>query len=608
MCGIIGYCGNENATEKLIDGLKKLEYRGYDSSGISVFSQDGTLTVKSKGRIENIEKILNSSFKDTKSNCGIGHTRWATHGKPSDRNAHPHSTENVCIVHNGIIENYLPIKRELEELGYTFLSETDSEVIAVLAEHEYLKSQNAENTVREVQKKIKGSYACAIIFKNRKDTVYAIRNESPLIAAATSSGNFISSDIYAVKAYTDKYIIPNDGDMLVMTDKSIDIYDKDEQLTAPHFFSVLKDNRSDGKNDFPHYMIKEIFDSPAAIKNTCSMYTMNGLPYFNEEIADLLSNKAERLFIIACGTALNAGKIGKTFFEKYTNLSVFCETASEFRYYPPKLKSGDIAFFITQSGETADTIACLKYVKEKGIKTTAIVNTQNSSIARYADSVLYTQAGTEIAVASTKAYTAQCSLLYLLAISTGLNQKNLTPDEAYAKVCELHENLPPAVSNILADFDRIKKLSEKYSNEDNAFFIGRGADYYLCEESALKLKEISYIHAEAYPAGELKHGTIALIEKNTPVFAVASDGKTYIKTVSNIDEVKARGARVLLVTDKNDADAADIDDIYIIKCKNSDLFPVCSAIFFQLFAYYSAVINGKDPDKPRNLAKSVTVE
>lgn len=607
MCGIIGYSGNANAVNELTQNLKKLEYRGYDSAGISVFTDSGILTVKSEGRISNIENIINNQYAHTVSVCGIGHTRWATHGKADSINAHPHCTENVSLVHNGIIENYKQLKAMLESKGCSFVSETDSEVIAVLLDYEYKRDKNPERAIQTVTEQLNGSYACAVLFKDIKNTVYAFKNESPLIFAETNNGNFISSDICAVKQYTDKYFVLNNKEILIMSASETAVFDKNNHKADKKPIKISEE-KDVGKGNFAHYMLKEIHDTPEAIKKTLEKYTADGKPnFYNTELTELLKN-TDRIFITACGTALNAGKVGKAYFEKYAKIPTYFYIASEFRYYTPMLKKSDCVIFITQSGETADTLACIKKVKELGIKTVAIVNTVNSTAEREADIVLFTNSGREFAVASTKAYSAAVSLLYSLALFAGEIKGEITQKQERDRLEELYNGIPPIISDILANQQKIKNLSKKYANSDNIFFIGRGKDYYTAEESALKLKEISYIHSESYPAGELKHGTIALIEEGTPVFAVACEDSTYDKMLVNINEVKARGARVLLVSNKDSSAEVNTDDTFIIKCPYTDLFPLPNAVFFQLFAYYTAVIKDKDVDKPRNLAKSVTVE
>ena len=608
MCGIIGYCGNEDSVVRLIDGLKALEYRGYDSAGVSLFAEDGILTVKASGRIANIEKRLADEHSGVHAECGIGHTRWATTGKPNDINSHPHNSGKVSIVHNGIIENYKELKRACEQQGVVFASETDSEVIAALINLKYTETGDVMQSLRWTMAQLTGSYAVAALFADREKHVFAFRHDNPLIAAATADGNYLASDFAAVSKYTDRYYLPEDGDIVEMTADYIKFFDADGNEKQIEPVVVTDMNRADGKQGYPHYMLKEIHEVPRAIRDTCKDHIYENLPTFDKELTEKLAG-AGRIYIIACGTALNAGKLGKTYFEKYAGIPVSCETASEFRYVPPILNENDRFIFISQSGETADTAASLRMVKARGLYTIAVVNTPNSTIAREADNVIYTRAGTETAVASTKAYNAQASLLFILALGAALEKGTVSEETAAALADKLVNQLPEAVETILADTEKIKALSEKYCTAHSCFFIGRGPDFYLAEESSLKLKEISYIHCEAYAAGELKHGTIALIEPDVPVISIISGDKIRSKTINNAAEVKAREAKVLMVTDR-DTDEAEhtADDVYVIHCPDSDLFHICAAVFFQLFAYHTALGKGWDVDKPRNLAKSVTVE
>lgn len=608
MCGIIGYVGGNPAIPRLINGLKKLEYRGYDSAGISFFTEAGVVTVKAEGRIANTEALLRRDHPDAESVCGIGHTRWATTGKPSDENAHPHRVGAVTVVHNGIIENYKALKKECEAAGRVFASQTDTETIAALADIEYERCGDPVRTLQRVSERLEGSYAVAALFDGRPGEIYGVRKDSPLIVAETEDGNYFASDFIAVKQFTDTYRLPDEGIVVALTADRARYYDKNGETAAPAQVRVTDANRDDGKGDFPHFMLKEIFEVPDAIRNTCRDRINEGLPAFDEEIIRRLASSG-RIYIVACGTALNAGKLGKGYIEKFARIPVSCETASEFRYFPPLYGENDSFIFISQSGETADTAASMRMIKAQGLYTVALVNTPNSTIAREADGVLYTRAGTETAVASTKAYNAQGALLFLLALGLGMQKKTVSEETARELTKALTERVPETVAAILKDTERVKALSEKYCTAQSCFFLGRGADFFLAEESSLKLKEISYIHCEAYAAGELKHGTIALIEKDVPVIAIISGDRIRAKTINNAAEVKARDAKVLIVTDKREpGEEETADDIYTVDCPDEALFHIPAAVFFQLFAYYTALGRGRDVDKPRNLAKSVTVE
>ncbi|MBQ6018813.1 MAG: glutamine--fructose-6-phosphate transaminase (isomerizing) [Clostridia bacterium] len=608
MCGIIGYVGGNPAVPRLINGLKKLEYRGYDSAGISFFTEVGVVTVKAEGRIANTEALLREKYPDAQSVCGLGHTRWATTGKPSDANAHPHRVGRVTLVHNGIIENYKTLKKECEAAGRVFRSQTDTEVIAALADIVYERRGDPVATLREVAARLEGSFAVTALFDDRENTVYGFRKDSPLIVAETGDGNYFASDYIAVKHLTDVYRFPAEGTVVEVTADGVRYYDREGEAAPPAPIRVTDVNRDDGKGAFPHFMLKEIFDVPDAIRNTCRDRVCEGRPAFDDETLQRLA-AAGRIFIVACGTALNAGKLGKVYIEKFARIPVSCELASEFRYFPPLCGANDSFIFISQSGETADTVASMRMIKSQGLYTVALVNTPNSTIAREADGVLYTRAGTETAVASTKAYSAQSALLFLLALGLGMQKKTLTAETAAAFTKNLTKGVPAAIEKILADTEKIKAFSEKYCTAPSCFFLGRGPDFFLAEESSLKLKEISYIHCEAYAAGEIKHGTIALIEKDVPVIAIISGDKIRAKTISNAAEVKARDAKVLTVTDRLvPGEDETADDICVADCPCEELFHICAATFFQLFAYYTAVGRGRDVDKPRNLAKSVTVE
>ncbi len=607
MCGIVGYIGQKNCTDVLIAGLSKLEYRGYDSAGVSFFEDGSIRTIKSKGRLKLLEeKLLSGNLKP--SNCGIGHTRWATHGEPSDINSHPHGSGVVSIVHNGIIENYLEIKRELLKKGYVFESETDTEAVSKLLEDKY--SGDPLSAIKETVEEIRGSYAFGIVFGDFPDTIYAIRKESPLIVGLSEGENFIASDIPAILKYTkDYYLLEENEIAIVKTDsvKIIDLYKNEinkERLTATFDIEAAE------KGGFPHFMLKEINEQPKALRDTINPRVgSDGLPNFDIEMLETKNlQKYKKIHIIGCGTAMHAGMVGKAVIEKLARVPVDVDIASEFRYREPILCSDDLVVIISQSGETADTLAALKLAKSCGCDTVGIVNVVGSSIARESDSVIYTWAGPEISVASTKAYSVQLSVLYMLAINIAFANDKITKDEACSLFNTL-QTIPSLVEKCLMDDINIKHYASIFINCKDLFFLGRGLDYSASLEGSLKLKEISYIHSEAYAAGELKHGTISLITENIPVLAVATQQKLLEKMVSNIKETKARGAKVLIFCKESTSDLSDCSDYRVNIPDCPDIFtPLLSAVPLQLFAYYSSVIRGCDVDKPRNLAKSVTVE
>lgn len=610
MCGIIGYSGNENAIPKLLYGLKALEYRGYDSAGIAVFEKDGITTVKAKGRIRNVEEKLEENYPSLSSLCGIGHTRWATHGEPSDINSHPHGTENLALVHNGIIENYISLKNFLTEQGYTFVSQTDTEVAAKLIDYYYRASHDPLCAIRSALEKINGSYAFGILFKDFPGKIYATRKDSPLIVALSDKGNYIASDIPAVLRHTNRYFQPEQGEIAVVSEKEAKVYDLSGKPVEKTVKVADWDIDAAEKGGYEHFMIKEIHEEPSSIIKTIRPRVKDGLPELGlPALTDETLRSFERIHMVACGTAMHAGLIGKTAVEKLARIPVEVEIASEFRYKNPILGKKDLVIIISQSGETADTLAALRLSKERGAYTLAIVNVAGSSIAREADSTLYTWAGPEIAVASTKAYTVQVSLLYLFAIKLALCCGKLSETEAKKLTNDLLTVVPEAVEKAFSLSERCRAVSDKYKESEHLFFIGRGLDYDVAQEASLKLKEISYIHSEAYAAGELKHGTISLITDGTPVVAVCTQDALYDKMISNIKEVRARGARVILLC-KAGAHGIDeiADDVLILPEVDELYMPIPTMTVLQLFAYYTSVLLGCDVDKPRNLAKSVTVE
>ena len=610
MCGIIGYTGNKKTVPILLEGLRTLEYRGYDSAGITVSEGGRLATVKSKGRLSDLEARLSKSA-ELMGNCGIGHTRWATHGEPSDTNSHPHATENLALVHNGIVENYAEIEEMLKGAGYTFVSETDTERAAKLLDMFFAKSHDPLDAISRAIKVIRGSYAFGIIFKGQEDTIYAVRKDSPLIVAHDEEGGFIASDIPAVLKYTNKYYRLDEGVIAKVTAHGVSFFDEKLSPAEQKTETIDWDIEQAQKGGYPHFMIKEINEEPEAIRKTLEPRIKDGLPYFGIEALDgeFLSQFAS-IHIVACGTAMHAGLVGKAIIEKLARVPVNVEIASEFRYRDPILRKNDLVILLSQSGETADTLAALRHAKAQGVYTLAIVNVIGSSVAREADSVLYTWAGPEIAVASTKAYSVQCALLYLVAVRLALANGKLD-NEAAKEICSsMLSQIPEAIESALSLDKQIYDAATKLVAAEHLFYIGRDMDYALATEASLKLKEISYIHSEAYAAGELKHGTISLITDGTPVVAVTTVKKVCEKTVSGIREVKSRGAFVVSVCSKELSEQYDIpcDDMIVIPDVPELLYPFPLATVLQLLAYHVSALKGLDVDKPRNLAKSVTVE
>ncbi len=590
MCGIIGYNGSKNSIPILIQGLKKLEYRGYDSSGIAYFLDGKVKIYKEKGRIEELEKIL----VPDNSTIGIGHTRWATHGKPSQTNAHPHKVGNVTLVHNGIIENYQELKEELLKKGYTFKTETDTEVATALIDDLIKNKESIIDGLSKLRSLIKGSYAFAILFDFDPDNIYALRCESPLIVAESNIGNFIASDIPAILEYTKNYYLIDDAIVVLGKDK-IKFY-LDNKEIQKEMLTFNHDIDSATKGGYSHYMLKEINEEPELVEKYLTYY-LNNL----ELIPDI--NKYKKIFIVACGSAYHASLIGSYLIEKYLNIETKVELASEFRYKKNFLTKDSLVILVSQSGETADTIASLRLVKENKVATLGIVNVVGSTIARESDKVIYINAGCEIAVATTKAFALQVLTFSMLVYKELIN----TNHELSKKVLNDYNKLKEEIKNLInLDY---KHMVDKISKHKDVFFIGRLIDYYLALEGSLKLKEISYIHSETYAAGELKHGTISLIENDTPVISILTDLSIYEKTVSNIKEVKARGAYSLVIKRKGINIASDVyDDLIEIEDLSDLVTSVLTVIPLQLLAYHVAYNLGYDIDKPRNLAKSVTVE
>ena len=610
MCGIIGYTGTECAIPKLVEGLTALEYRGYDSAGVALFTDDSLMSVKAKGRLAFLSEKLSAVKEAETTCCGIGHTRWATHGEPSDKNSHPHGTNKLYIVHNGIIENYTELKAFLIGEGYSFESETDTETAAKLIDYFYSKGMSPVEAIRKATEKITGSYAIGVVFYDRKGTIYAFRKDSPLLVCPSDIGSFIASDISAVLRHTKKFIRLEEGEIAVLTAENIEVLSADGKSVSKEYETASWDIEAAEKGGFPHFMIKEIHEEPDAILKTLRPRIKNGLPDFGiAELTDEKLSSFSNIHIVACGTAMHAGLIGKGAIEKLARVPVNVELASEFRYKNPILRKNDLVIIISQSGETADTLAALRLAKAEGIYTLAVVNVAGSTIAREADSVVYTWAGPEIAVASTKAYSVQISLLYLFAIRLALAERTISEAQAAEMCDELLNKVPGAVSRAIELKDLCSSIAEKYKEHSSIFFIGRGHDYALSCESALKMKEISYIHCEAYAAGELKHGTISLITDGTPVFAFATCSDLFEKMVSNIKEVKSRGAKVVLFTKETMEIPEDIADDIIRIPELSEIFmPITAITPSQTIAYCMSCHLGCDVDKPRNLAKSVTVE
>ncbi len=610
MCGIVGYIGNKNAQEIVVGGLRKLEYRGYDSAGVAVLTEQGLSVEKAKGRLAVLEERL--ADNPLKGTIGIGHTRWATHGKPSDVNSHPHTDEQTkfAVVHNGIIENFLAIKEELLAKGYTFTSETDTEVIAHLLADIY--DGDLVSTVRKAVGKMKGAYALGIMTEHEPDKLVAVRLASPLVVGVGEGESFIGSDIPAILEHTRDVYILNEGEMAVLTREGVELLvaETGEKLER-ELFHVEWDLVQAEKGGYDSFMLKEIHEQPQAVRDT-----MRGridadkkrvlLPELTMSDAELAA--FDRIYIVACGTSMHAGLVGKEVIEKITRVPVEVAIASEFRYRDPIFTDKTLMIVISQSGETADTLAALREAKKLGVKVLAITNVVGSSVAREADEVIFTWAGPEVAVASTKAYTCQVIALYLFALYFAQVKGTQTAEQIAEVVSHLQE-LPDKIAAILAESSGLREFANSIKDVTSLFFIGRSLDYAVSLEGSLKIKEISYIHSEAYAAGELKHGTLALIEDNVPVIALATQPDIYEKMISNIVEVKARGARVLGFALEGDSELIKtVDQVIYVPSTLPFLTPVLTVIPLQLLAYYASVARGLDVDKPRNLAKSVTVE
>lgn len=608
MCGIVGYIGNKDCSEVLVSALRKLEYRGYDSAGIAVF-EDGKISVKkAQGRLDDLDTKMQYEGRPS-GHVGIGHTRWATHGVPSEINAHPHrGGEKVTLVHNGIIENYKELKEMLQKKGRTFVSETDTEVVAQLLDENY--QGDPTKAIAKTLAQVEGSFALGILFADREGEIYAVRRESPLIVGVAEDESFIASDVPAIIQYTKNYYLLEHDEIAKLTAEGVTFTDLEGVEIEKELKVADWSQDAAEKGGYDHFMLKEINEQPTAVKTTVTPRISGGMPSL-EECSITLDGlkKINQIYVVACGTAMHAGMVGKYVIEKLAKVPVIVDIASEFRYREPLIHKGDLVIIISQSGETADSLAAMRLAKSMGAQTLAIVNAKGSSIAREADMLIYTHAGPEIAVASTKAYMVQLSVMYLLAFELAFAKGYITDGEC----CRLTDALCDVPEIIDETIDRTNDLchdiAEKLLEADSLLYIGRGLDYALAMEGSLKLKEISYIHSEAYAAGELKHGTISLVTDDMPVIAVATQNSLYDKTVSNIKEVKARGAMVILVCDEKAEVGADVAD-HIIRVPQIEelLMPMPAIVPLQLLAYYTSLLRGNDVDKPRNLAKSVTVE
>jgi glucosamine--fructose-6-phosphate aminotransferase (isomerizing) len=608
MCGIVGYLGNKKASEILVDGLSKLEYRGYDSAGIAVM-EDGNIDVqKCKGRLANLEeKLTNHVLNGT---MGIGHTRWATHGEPSDVNSHPHvnGDETIAVVHNGIIENYLVLREWLTSQGYKFQSQTDTEVIPHLVDYYY--EGDLLDAVMKTVKRMEGSYAIGVVCKNEPNKLIAVRKDSPLIVGIGEGESFIASDIPAVLNHTRDIYLLEDNEFVVIDENGVKIFNGNKEEVKRDIFHVTWDADSAEKGGYEHFMLKEIHEQPKAVKDTLTSRIMVGekVKLDNIKITKEEIENINRVYIIACGTAYHAGVVGKSILEKTVKIPVEIDVASEFRYREPIIDENTLMIVLSQSGETADTLAALRLAKANKARVLAITNVVGSSIAREADDVLYTWAGPEIAVASTKAYVTQLVTLYIVSLYFA-EMKNTMKATEIEKIKHELLNLSEKITEILKHEETIKKIAEGMKDSNDMYYLGRGLDYAVAMEGSLKTKEISYMHSEAYAAGELKHGTIALIEEGIPVIALATQEHLFEKTVSNVREVTTRGAKVLgIAMEGHDYIEKVVDDVIYIPRVMPILAPVLSVIPLQLFSYYVAKARGCDIDKPRNLAKAVTVE
>lgn len=598
MCGIVGYNGSKSdSTNILIEGLKKLEYRGYDSAGIAIKEKDNVIITKATGKIKNLEEKLD----DKPTTLGIGHTRWATHGEPNEINSHPHQVGDITIVHNGIIENYKELKEELKNKGYEFKSETDTEVACALINYYYQKDKDIKKALSKFIDKVKGAYALGILVKN-DNNLYSIRKDCPLVIGKGKIGNLIASDILAISNYVDKILYLEENIIAEISEKNIKLYNKESKEIKPIFKDIPKGEYTTDKCGYEHYMLKEIHEQPKVFKNTTDKYVQNGIESLKNKMPDF--KKYNKIHIVACGSAYHTGLVGKNLIEEYANTPVTVEIASEYRYKKNFYDKKTLLIVVSQSGETADTLAALRLAKNDNIDTLAIVNVENSTIAREAKYVLKTEAGPEIAVATTKAYSAQVATLGLIALNMAL-EKNIIKKEELTQILKEIKELPIQIENTINNCN-YKEIANSIYERDDIFFIGRGIDYALCMEGSLKLKEISYIHSQSYAAGELKHGTISLVENNTPVIGIITAQNLKDKTISNIEEVKSRGAKTIIIT--NDNTIKNYDYITYLPKVHKMLQPLLTVLPLQLISYEVAHLRNCDIDKPKNLAKSVTVE
>ena len=606
MCGIVGFTGVTKATDILINGLQSLEYRGYDSAGIALVQDGVTKVIKTTGKVSELRDKV-AATADTHGTCGIGHTRWATHGGVTEVNAHPHQTPKVTLVHNGIIENYKELAVKLKEQGYIPVSETDTEIAALLIDSLY--TGNPFEALKKADSILEGAYGFCVMFHDRPGKIYCMRNASPLVVAHTPEGSYIGSDVIALIPYTKDYFVVPEHHIVVLDQYAVNLYTFDHKKVAPKMLHVDWDTTSAQKGGYDYFMQKEIYDQPEAVKNTISPRIHNGkIDFSADKIDDELFKGINRIIVTACGTAMHSGLVGRSIIESLIRIPVTVEIASEFRYMNPILDEHTLVIVITQSGETADSLAALRLANERGAKTMSIVNVKGSSIARESDYVLYTHAGPEIAVASTKAFTVQCCGMYLIALKLA-QVNNVLSDEEIATYIERFEEATATIPAVLEQDEYIKTIAHKIKDAYSAFYIGRGLDYAFACEGSLKLKEISYVNSEAYNAGELKHGTISLVTEGVPIIAVATQDHVFSKTIANVEEVKARGAHVILITDEDVSGYEDLYDDLIQVPKTDDFFAgFGTTVAMQLLAYHTTVYRGYNVDQPRNLAKSVTVE
>ena len=598
MCGIVGYNGKEkNSKNILIEGLKKLEYRGYDSAGIALKENNEITITKEKGKIKNLEEKLDNKT----TTLGIGHTRWATHGEPNETNSHPHQVGDITIVHNGIIENYKELKENLIKEGYSFKSQTDTEVACALIDYYYKQEKDIKKALSKFIDKVKGAYALGVLVKN-ENNLYSIRKDCPLVIGKGNIGNLIASDILAISNHVDKILYLEENTIAEIEKDNIKLYNKKLKEIEPIFKDIPKGEYETDKCGYEHYMLKEIHEQPKVFKNTTDKYVQNETESLKKEMPDF--KKYNKIHIVACGSAYHTGLVGKNLIEEYANIPVTVEIASEYRYKKNFYDENTLLIVVSQSGETADTLAALRLAKNDNIDTLAIVNVKNSTIAREAKYVLTTEAGPEIAVATTKAYSAQVATFGLIALNISL-EKNTIKKEELTQILKEIKELPIQIENTINNCN-YKEIANSIYERDDIFFIGRGIDYALCMEGSLKLKEISYIHSQAYAAGELKHGTISLVESNTPVIGIITEQKLKDKTISNIEEVKSRGAKTIVIT--NDDTIKNYDYITYLPKVHKMLQPLLTVLPLQLISYEVARLRNCDIDKPKNLAKSVTVE